>query len=232
MQTKKVILMGVCLCIGLLAFYINKYDDNNLSDALIFKNEYESLNGKVQESTNKEYMKVDISLKNPIQYVEYNDVKKLITSGTGVIYFGFPECPWCRNAVPVLLDAAKESGLDTIYYFNALSIRDKKHLDENGNIIVDDQGTEEYKELVELLYDNLDVYEGLNDESIKRLYFPTVVFIKDGKVIEAYSGTVGSQNDPTVALTSMQRNELKSIYVENMLKTLGSVCLDDSEMKC
>ena len=162
----------------------------------------------------------------------YSDIKNLITSGTGVIYFGFPECPWCRNAVPVLLDAAKESGINTIYYFNALSIRDKKHLDENGQIVVDDEGTEEYKELVELLYEYLDEYGGLNDSSIKRLYFPTVVFVKDGKVIGAHSGTVATQQDPNVILTSNEKNELKSIYSEYMLETLGSICTDKSNSKC
>ena len=39
-----------------------------------------------------------------------------ILDGTGIIYFGFPECPWCRNAVPVLLDAAEEVGIEKIYY--------------------------------------------------------------------------------------------------------------------
>ena len=35
---------------------------------------------------------------------------------TGVIYIGYPECIYCRVAVQVLLDTAKGTKLDNIYY--------------------------------------------------------------------------------------------------------------------
>lgn len=200
-------------------------------DSVKFKEEYESLNDKTKENSENGYLKVNIDVKNPVKYAEYEEVKEIITNGTGVIYFGFPECPWCRNAVPVLLESAKNTGLDTIYYFNALSIRDKKHLDDNGEIIVDDEGTKEYKELVKLLYEHLDVYEGLNDDSIKRLYFPSVLFVKDGKIIGFHSGTVESQEDPSIGLTEKQKEELKEIYSNYMLETLGTICTESST-KC
>ena len=149
-----------------------------------------------------------------------------------MIYFGFPECPWCRNAVPVLIETAKEIGIDKIYYFNALSIRDKKHLNENGKIVVDEEGTEEYKELVDLLYDYLGEYEGLNDSSIKRLYFPTVVFIKNGNILGMHIGTVNTQTDPSEELTTQQIEELKKIYTKYMLEVLGTMCNDEHDLKC
>lgn len=233
MDKKKLIVLGICLCLVLGAFYIKnmKRDELLEEDSIQFKEEYESLNGKMREATNSEYMRIEISEDNPMKYATYSDIKNLITSGTGVIYFGFPECPWCRNAVPVLLDAAKESGINTIYYFNALSIRDKKHLDENGQIVVDDEGTEEYKELVELLYEYLDEYGGLNDDTIKRLYFPTVIFVKNGKIIGNHSGTVESQTDPSIVLNENEHNELKKIYT-NYMKTISSNLCTDSHEKC
>lgn len=231
MEKKKTILIGICLCICLCLFYI-KNQEKNLSDAIKFKNEYESLNGQIRESTNTKYVEVKISKDNPIKYSTYEDIKQIITSGTGVIYFGFPECPWCRNALPVLLDAAKENALDTIYYFNALSIRDKKHLDESGKIVIDNAGTKEYAELVELLKEYLDVYEGLNDDTIKRLYFPTVFFIKNGQVVGVHSGTVTTQENPNVELSDSEKAELKDIYTNYMLKVQGSMCTDGSESKC
>lgn len=230
MKKKNIILSGFLVCILLLAMFMS---DKNIVDldSIKFKEEYESLNDKINEKTGSKYLKVSIDEKNPIKYAEYSDVKDIIKNGTGVIYFGFPECPWCRNAIPVLLESAQETGLDTIYYFNALSIRDKKHLDENEEIVVDDEGTKEYKELIEMLYDYVDVYEGLNDESIKRLYFPSVVFVKDGKIVGFHSGTVESQEDASIELNKTQKEELKKIYSDYMLEVLGSICQEDSN-KC
>lgn len=224
MDKKKILLFGIFLIVAVICAYI-KIQNKDVTDAIKFKEEYESLNSK-------DYKNIDISKDNPIKYSNYEEVVEILENGTGVIYLGFPECPWCRNAVPVLLEAATETGIETIYYYNAYSIRDKKHLDDNGNIIVDDEGTEEYKKLVELLYDNLGVYEGLNDETIKRIYFPTVIFVKDGKVIGLHTGTVDSQSDPSKSLTDKQYDELKEIYVNYSLEISDAFCSNNSEQKC
>ena len=232
MDKKKIIVIYLCMCVLLTCLYIKNIKDKKVeeNDSMKFKEEYESLNEKENELTGKEYLKVSIKENNPIKYATYSEIKNIITSGTGVIYFGFPECPWCRNAVPVLLEAAEDNGIDKVYYFNALDIRDKKHLDENGNIVVDDEGTKEYKELVELLYDYLDVYSGLNDDTIKRLYFPTVIFVKNGKIIGNHSGTVESQTDPSIVLNENEHNELKKIYT-NYMKTISSNLCNDNKKK-
>ena len=102
----------------------------------------------------------------------------------------------------------------------------------SGNIVVDEEGTEEYKKLIELLYDDLNVYEGLNDETIKRIYFPTVIFIKDGNVVGLHTSTVESQTDPSKSLTDEQYSELKEIYVNYSLEISDSFCNSNSEQKC
>lgn len=193
------------------------------TDSIKFKKEYESLNGKTNDYK-KEYSSILIDENNPIVYVTYDEIINVIKNDTAIIYFGFPECPWCRTAIPVLLDSANEMGIDKIYYFNALSIRDKKSLDKDGNIIVEEEGTEEYKEIVKLLYDFLPSYEGLNDETIKRLYFPTVVFIKNGKVVKSHIGTLDSQEDPYKKLTNEQYMELKEIYSDYINEAFEIVC--------
>lgn len=193
------------------------------TDSIKFKKEYESLNGKTNDYK-KEYSSILIDENNPIVYVTYDEIINIIKNDTAIIYFGFPECPWCRTAIPVLLDSANEMGIDKIYYFNALSIRDKKSLDKDGNIIVEEEGTEEYKEIVKLLYDFLPSYEGLNDETIKRLYFPTVVFIKNGKVVKSHIGTLDSQEDPYKKLTNEQYMELKEIYSDYINEAFEIVC--------
>lgn len=234
MEKLKIVMAALLMVILLSITFINNSGnrDSQLEndDAAKFKQEYESLNEV--KNGEREYKKISIPDDNRIIYATYEEIEKILTEQTGVIYFGFPECPWCRNAVPVLIDAAKELSIDKIYYFNALEIRDMKSLDENGNIIVEKDGTDEYKRLVEILYDYLDAYEGLNDSTIKRLYFPTIVFVKDGEIIGVHTGTVDSQTNPSISLTNSEYEELKDIYVGYMLKMLGTVCDSDAQKKC
>lgn len=217
----------VVLVIFMIAGGIYLYIDNhqNDSDSLIktdafrFQNEYESLNGQEIDNTNRTYLNVTINKNNPVKYASYEEVMNILESGTGIIYFGYPECPWCRTIVPVLLEAAEAVGLEPIYYYNAKSIRDVKHLDENGNIVVDQEGTKEYYDLIEAMSEVLTPYEGLNDDTIKRLYFPTIIAVKNGVIQDIRISSVDSQTDPYTSLTDEQHQELLSIY-KNMMKRL------------
>ena len=194
------------------------------TDALKFKNEYENLNGKTSKS-GKTYLDVSIDNDNPIVYLTAKEASEKINSDTGVFYFGFPECPWCRNLVPILVDTLNEYTMP-FYYYNAYEIRDNKHLDDNGDIVVDKEGTKEYYEIVDILKDYLGEYSGLNDNSIKRLYFPTIVFVKEGKILYVHTGTLDSQEDPYVSLTDEQKNELANIISAYATKVYDVVCDD------
>lgn len=218
--------MKKILVVLLLLLVVGCGEVNKNTDASKFKKEYESLNGKTNELNNKEYVNMTVAEDNPFIYIKVDEVIKKLKKGTSVIYFGFPECPWCRNLVPVLVDAANELGVDKIYYYNAVKIRDTKELDEDGNIVTTNEGTKEYKEIVDILYDHLPVYSGLEDETIKRLYLPTVVFIKDGKVIYLHTGTLDSQEDPYVKLTKKEYNQLKKILSDNLNNVFEIVCDD------
>jgi len=219
---KNIILSAILIVVLILGIVINNLGNSNI-DGEKFKEEYETLNGK-DTSYGKEYLTISIDKNNPIHYAEYEEIKYMLTEGTGIIYFGFPECPWCRNAVPVLLDSANDLEIEKIYYYNAHEIRDIKKLDEEGKIVVEKEGTKEYKELIDLMYDELPVYDGLNDETIKRLYFPTVVFVKEGKIIGLHTSTVDSQEDPFKFLNDKQYNELKQIYTEKINETFDIMC--------
>lgn len=233
-EKKKYLIRGIILLIigiaGLIfGIYNVTHKDNTdtkeeITDAIKFKDEYESLNGKTNDN-GKEYLEIEIEEDNPVKYITFNELMDVLDSGTGIIYFGFPECPWCRNALPVLLDAIKDKDINEIYYFNAHDMRDEKKL-ENNQIITTKEGTDEYNKIVEKLYDYLDVYEGLNDDTIKRLYFPNVFFISNGKVVGNHMSTVDSQEDPYVKLDDEQYNELKNIYLDNIDKVYNYKCND------
>lgn len=201
-----------------------KIVEDKLSDSVKFKNEYEKVNGKTNES-DKTYPEVNISEKNEIKYSDYNEVINVITSGTGVIYLGYETCPWCRNSVPLLLQAAENTNLDKIYYINIKNDRDVKIL-ENGDVKTEKEGTEGYNNLLKALGETASIYNGLNDDSIKRIYAPTVIFVKNGVVQSLHVSTVDSQTDPYIPMTSLQRQELYNIYLNGILNIKDSSCDD------
>lgn len=185
-------------------------------DGLRFQQEYEAENGQLDNSGLYVLPELQLSADEPFEYEDFEDVEELLTEGTGVLYLGFPRCPWCRSLVPVMIDAWKQSGAqEEIAYFNALDLRDKRSLAEDGSIVVEQEAAPEYDRLVELLYDWLGEYEGLNDPSIKRIYFPTVVFVREGKIEYVHIGTVDAQ-DRGESLTEEEYNDLVALFAEHM----------------
>lgn len=226
---KRIIYFSALLIISILltGCFFNK---NN--DAIKFKKEYEELNGKTSTS-GKEYPKLEISKNNPIKYKTEEELVEIIKNGTGVIYFGFPTCPWCRSALPSLLEAAEEAGIKDIYYLNVKDIRDVKKIDKDGKTITEKEGSNGYKKLLEVLNQYLDDYiiKDNNDNEInvgeKRIYVPLVVFVKDGKIEGVHSDTVSSQKNPYNGLNEKQTEELTLIYYKFMIK-IGDDACDES----
>lgn len=210
--------LTIILIVVLAILFLNNKKDSNSS--LEFKKEYEMYNGKNSKSGSL-YKDVKMNSNNRFVYADLDKLKEVI-NGTGVIYFGFPECPWCRNAVSVIDDAANQVGLDEIYYLNVYDIRDEKELDESGNVITTKEGTTEYKELLSLLHDYLPEYKGLNNSDIKRIYVPLVMTFKNGNIIDTHLSTVDSQTDPYVDLNEVQYNELLDIYVSAFSQISGT----------
>ena len=185
-------------------------------DGLRFQQEYEAENGQLDNSGLYVLPELQLSADEPFEYEDFEDVEELLTEGTGVLYLGFPRCPWCRSLVPVMIDAWKQSGArEEIAYFNALDLRDKRSLAEDGSIVVEQEAAPEYDRLVELLYDWLGEYEGLNDPTIKRIYFPTVVFVREGQIEYVHIGTVEAQ-DRGESLTEEEYDGLVSLFAEHM----------------
>ncbi len=232
-ERKKYIIRGLSLIIlgiislGLVIYFnitnkdTNPFEtDNSITDAVKFKKEYESLN------QNEDMLSIKVDKDNPMKYLVDEELKDFLDSGTGIIYFGFNECPWCRNAVPVLIDALKERNIKEAYYLDVKDIRDEKKLDEEGKIITTKEGSDSYKLILEKLNSYLPSYEGLNDESIKRLYVPAVLFMKNGEIVGIHSNTVESQTDPSIPLNEEQYKELKNIYLNNIDKVYNFNCSD------
>lgn len=198
----------------------------NNEDAIKFDAEYTALNGQ-KNSSGVLYKEMTIG-DNVFKYSNFEEINEVIRNGTGVILFGFPECPWCRTAIPVLNDVARNENIKEILYLNVKELRDSKKLDASGNVVTEKEGAQGYAELLTLLGEHVDEYEGLNDPTIKRLYVPAVVFVKEGVIQLYHVSTVESQTDPYVPLTKAQYDELYKIYTDATIATLREVCTTSS----
>lgn len=224
------ILMLVATSLGILAIWKSKDNPTLKSDAVKFKEEYEFLNGQVNEDVKMNYPLVSLSEDNPFIYKTDDEVVKILENGTGVIYFGFSSCPWCRSMVPSLLKAAESTNLSEIIYVDIKNIRDKLSLDDNNQIVVEDEGTNGYKEILKQMDEVLEPYILTNKDgkkvptNEKRLYAPTVVTVKNGKIMDIHVDTVSSQKSGYNPLTEKEQEKLFQIYQKMILKLLDSSC--------
>ena len=79
----------------------------------------------------KEY---DFTVNNVFVYRNLDEINKILENGTGVVYLGFPECPWCRGYIPYLNEVAINEHLDKIYY-SKLDEGDKEHIKSYNSYI-------------------------------------------------------------------------------------------------
>ena len=185
---KKNILLIVCsfilLVLGSLTIYKNVEElkpieqKEKLSDAEKFKKEYSG-----------------VSKDNVFVYRNTKEIIKIMENGTGIVYLGFPECPWCQSYVKYLNEVANEVGIDKIYYFNIYE--DRKN------------NTEDYQKIVSLLGNNLQY----DDEGNLRIFVPNVSFHINGKVIG---------NDCETSLDTGGFKEPKDYCNEEKVKSLKS----------
>lgn len=212
------------ICIGVILGH--RKTETEPSDTK-FYDEYTSYNGKTT-SNGKNYPEVTIDKENLYYYISDEEIKELFNNGTGVLYLGFPTCPWCRNIVSILNEAGKDYGIAKINYYNIKDIRSSFSFDDDNNLVKTD-GSELYTYLLEKLDKFLEDYsiKDKNDKDVKtgekRIYAPTVVFIKNGEVKAVIEGTVTSQKDPYILLDENQREELKNKYLE-AFNELADLC--------
>ncbi len=162
------------------------------NDNLHFKFDYESLNNIPYENGRK--IKVSIPFNNHIQYIKGKEIIETLKTKTGIVYFGYNSCPWCRNVIGLLIETAKENQIKPIYYV------DIHHAIDNVE-----------GELKEYLGDYLRVDEETKE---KVLAVPDVYFIKNGKIIGHHISTVKSYKNPYKGMNDKQKKELKDIYQE------------------
>ena len=128
----------------------------------------------------------------------------------------------------VIVHGYEEYGIDKINYYNIKTIRSSFTFDDDNKLIKTD-GNEIYTFLLEKLDKFLEDYSVTDNKGKavktgeKRIYAPSVVFIKEGVVKKVVEGTVDSQKDPYILLNEEERKELKDKYLEGF-NTLADLC--------
>lgn len=222
MKNKKLIIgliLILILIIGAITTYILI---QNSKDSYKFKKEYESYNNKSWEYEGKKgkYLNIEINKDNPIIYLKDENIVKELKEGDKIIYFGFPDCNWCRAALPVLLKSAEENGVEKIYYYDFGEVREAFEKNKNN------EKAKIYQQIIEVLDSNItSTFESGAKKGEKRLSAPTVVLMKDGKVSSFHYRTVESHQNYNKNLTTEEYNELYKIYEDMMIDLI--MCTSD-----
>ena len=127
-----------------------------------------NLNKKTKEKTDGEKFSeeyTEVTKDNVFVYRNAEQIIKILENGTGIVYLGFPECPWCQRYTKYLNEVAKDMEIEKIYYYN---IRE----DRQNN-------TEDYLKMVSLLEKHLQY----DQEGNKRIYAPSIIALKKGEIV-------------------------------------------------
>lgn len=165
-------------------------ENHSITDAIKFASEYPK-----------------VSKENTFVYKNVDEIIKIMEHGTGVVYLGYPECPWCQAYVEYLDEVAKKTGIDKIYYCNT-----KKVKEEN---------MEKYHELISLLDGHLQY----NNEGEQWIYVPNVSFHINGKIIgNDYETSKDTHNlkDPKEYWTTDEIQDLKQTLTQYMEQVVSA----------
>lgn len=192
----KYIILGVLLLLiaSLVVYFVFTKKDNN-TDNIKFSKEYTS-----------------VSKDNVFVYRSKEEIINILEHGTGIVYLGYPECPWCMAYVPLLNEIAKNEGIEKIYYYN---IRE----DRKNN-------TEFYQKVVSILND----YLNYDEEGKKRIFVPNVTFVKEGKIIFNDNETsLISEGTPSEYWTEEKKTLFNEKFRKNINELLDDVCTSCNE---
>lgn len=127
------------------------------------------------------FQPVDFPPQGHVRLITAEQVLKL---QDGIVFFGYPTCPWCRNTLPLVLETVNELG-HPLYYCQLDLYRDEYEI-QNGVLVCTTPAGDGYPELLDKLANHLEDYvlTDAQGNSLpvgeKRLYAPSVVIFQDG----------------------------------------------------
>ena len=196
---KRVVIVIALLCLMVPLVGCKKEMDTR-SDAVKFKEEYESLN-KQKNDDGVLYRTITIDEKNPIVYIDYEGLaNKIADKESFLVYFGKNTSEQCRSVVPYLVKQAITQGIDVIYY---VDITTKEEADSEGTKALDIDN-QYYKDVLNKLHEST-----VKDSTL-------AVFVK-GEIAGKTSGMPSKEIKNEDELTGEMKDEIlakfKQIYI-------------------
>ena len=144
-----------------------------------------------QESFPQEY---GITSDNIYVYKTSQEVLELLNTGSGIIFFAFPENEWSHVYADLLNEVGKSYGIDEIWYYNFYKDRN------NDNYY--------YNNIVRIL----NAYVPVTDTGEKDLYAPSFVIVREGEIIGYDDETSIVSGDVTVDdYWTMEKQQKKKV---------------------
>ena len=197
---KKILLLLVCF---LLVGCGTTQDENDKKSGNSYCGEEESGACKIDASADMSAYENFTDKENQFKESSMEEVLSMLENKeNGVVYFGFPLCPWCVEALPIMNEVAKEKNIAISY----VQTRD----DDRKQLYSDEQK--------QRMMEYADAYLEKDDEGNKQFYVPFVIVIKDGKVVAGHIGTVSGYDTHERKMNDSEKAELKNIYTEMFFK--------------
>lgn len=130
----------------------------------MLSNKYADMSKYKTYSSDMDNMYINYSVKQLDK--DINDKKSRI------VYFGFNDCPYCNDLLPILTDINSHFKQE-IYYIDT-----RKNPNWKSNLDIDDY---------DLLLTHIGKYLNKDEDSKLHLYVPTIIFINEGKIIKFIS---------------------------------------------
>lgn len=109
-----------------------------------------------------------VAADNRFVYARDVAVLDMLEHGTGVVFLGYPQCPWCQRLSEYVDQAARAEGIDVIHYLNIRQARASKN--------------ETYQKLVA----RLAPYLSKDENGQPRIFVPDVTIVKRGSIVWRY----------------------------------------------
>ena len=148
-------------------------------------------------------------------YAEPAEILDIIDGGDGVVFLGFPECPWCQQLAPIIQEAAQSENIDKIYYLNI-----KESRANNDEV---------YQKLVTKLQD----YLPKDDDGNPRISVPDVTAYRGGQIVgrfEQEATNDGEQVAPDTYWTS-ERKDRATHQLREMMARVSEFAVIQSKIK-
>ena len=177
MKLKKIIFLTL---IGGLVLTLIACDNDNNSDTTSFENDFPL----------HDMSEYEIGGDHRFYYVTMDEALQLLDdeSFNGILYFGFPGCPWCQVVMPLLHEVSQETNTDVFYVSRRHDLREGEWVDWD-------------EEMAWWLYERIEmnwIYEEVDEDADEdalpvpirpNIFVPQIIHLRNGVIVDHHRGT-------------------------------------------